>query len=186
LIKPTMQMEGRAFILGNDIANDGHLMALEFALSRESDPEVLRHQIFKGLDEALADQLTPGDLIVTGRRFAQGNPHIQGFIGLQGARIGLLTESIPSSSYRLAINAGVPLLPSCPGLRAQTTQGDILRVDFETGSVLNVTSGEELNFAPMPVHARTIIMAGGWPPMFKARLTAAKQSSERDHTGQKV
>jgi 3-isopropylmalate/(R)-2-methylmalate dehydratase small subunit len=64
-----MQMEGRAFILGNDIANDGHLMALEFALSRESDPEILRHQIFKGLDEALADQLTPGDLIVTGRRF---------------------------------------------------------------------------------------------------------------------
>ena len=171
---PAMQMEGRAFILGDDIANDGHLMSLEFALSREIDPDVLRHQIFKGLDKTLAGQLQPGDLIVTGRRFAQGNPHIQGFIGLHGAQVGLLTESIPSASYRLAINAGVPLLPNCPDLRTQINHGDRLRVDFETGLVINETSGAQATFAPIPKHARAIIKAGGWRPMFEARLAATR------------
>jgi 3-isopropylmalate/(R)-2-methylmalate dehydratase small subunit len=169
-----MQMEGRAFVLGDDIANDGHLMELAFALSRETDPEVLRHEIFKGLDESLAGRLQPGDLIVTGRRFAQGNPHIQGFIGLRGAGVGLLTESIPSASFRLAINAGVPLLPRCPGLPARVDEGDRLRVDFETGAVANLSRGEEMRFEPVPDYPRRIIEAGGWRPMFEARLAGAR------------
>lgn len=173
-----MQLEGRAFLLGDDIANDGHLMSLAFALSRESDPEVLRKEIFKGLDETLAAQFQPGDLIVTGRRFAQGNPHIQGFIGLRGAGVGLLTQSIPSASLRLSINAGVPVLPNCPGLHGRTGQGDRLRVDFETGTVENLTRGEEMHFAPVPAHARTIIKSGGWRPMFEARLAAASADQQ--------
>lgn len=168
-----MQLEGRAFLLGDDIANDGHLMSLEYALARETDPDVLRKQIFKGLDETLADQLQPGDLIVSGRRFAQGNPHIQGFLGLRGAGVGLLTETIPSASLRLSINAGVPVLPRCPGLRAATGHGDRLRVDFETGEVRNLTRGTNAGFAPLPEHPRTIIKFGGWRPMFEARLNRA-------------
>lgn len=174
-MSPTpMQLDGRAFVLGDDIANDGHLMSLEYALARETDPDVLRKQIFKGLDEALADQLRPGDLIVSGRRFAQGNPHIQGFIGLRGAGVGLLPETIPSASLRLSINAGVPVLPRCPGLRADTAHGDRLRVDFETGTVENLTRGTTSSFDPLPEHPRAIIKAGGWRPMFEARLERAR------------
>ncbi len=168
-----MRMKGRCVVLGDNIGNDGHLMSLDFALARETDPEVLRREIFRGLDDTLAARLRPGDLIVTGRRFAQGNPHIQGFLGLKGAGIGLLTESIPSASYRLAINAGVPFLPSCPGLPPRVAEGDVLDVDFDTGAVVNTTRDESFRFAPLPGHARDIIKAGGWQPMFEARLAAS-------------
>lgn len=175
MTRPNLCLEGRAFVFGDDLANDGELMALSFALARETNPQELRKHIFAGVDPTLAGRLEPGDIIVAGRRFAQGNPHIQGFIGLRGAGVGLIAESIPSGSFRLAVNAGVPLLPRCPDLRGWITQGDRLRVDFDTGAVTNLTTGQTRHQTPPPEHVRNIIAAGGWKPMFAARLAAARQ-----------
>ena len=165
-----LYLEGRAFVFGDNLANDGELMDLAFALARETDPQKLRQHIFAGIDPDIAGQLQPGDIIVAGRRFAQGNPHIQGFLGLKGAGVGLITESIPSGSYRLAVNAGVPLLPRCPDLRSQINHGDQLQVDFDTGVVVNQSRNVTLQFEPTPEHVRRIIASGGWKPMFQARL----------------
>lgn len=165
--------EGRALVFGDHVANDGDLMALSFALARETDPDVLKAHIFAGIDPALAHQIQPNDIIITGKRFAHGNPHIQGFIGLKGAGVGLLTETIPSGSYRLAINAGVPILPNCPNVRDIAQTGDQIQVDFNTGEVTNLTSGISQSYSPAPSHVRKIIAAGGWQPMFRARLAEA-------------
>lgn len=174
MTRPPLVREGRAFVFGDDLANDGELMALAFALARETNPAELRKHIFAGIDPEIAGQLQPGDIIVAGKRFAQGNPHIQGFIGLQGAGVGLVTESIPSGSFRLAVNAGVPLLPRCPDLRGWISAGDRLRVNFDTGDLANLTTGETRTYTPPPEHVRNIIAGGGWKPMFAARLAAAR------------
>ena len=162
--------EGSAWVLGHDIALDGELMALKFALARETDPQVLRHHIFEGLDPTLAKKIEPGDLVVTGRRFAHGNPHIQGLIGLQGAGIGLICESIHSGAHRCAINAGLPFLPKCPGIADETEIGDRLRTDFKTGEVHNLTKGTSHRFEPLPAQLLAIIANGGWLPTFRQRL----------------
>ncbi|WP_253261368.1 MULTISPECIES: 3-isopropylmalate dehydratase [unclassified Roseobacter] len=165
-----MHFAGRAWVFGDNVALDGDLMALHFALARETDPQVLRQHIFAGIDSTLAERIQPGDLIVTGRRFAHGNPHIQGLIGLQGAGSGLICESIASGAYRCAVNAALPFLPRAPGITQMVAQGDQLEVDFRTGAFRNVTQDIETRFDPLPEIALSIIARGGWLPSFRDRL----------------
>jgi 3-isopropylmalate/(R)-2-methylmalate dehydratase small subunit len=119
---------GRAWAFGDDIGVDGDLMPLEFALRRETNPQVLKHHLFAGIDPDLPGRMRPGDIVVAGLRFAQGNPHIQGLLGLAGAGLGLIVRSIPSGSYRNAVNAGLPLLLDTDGATSAIRTGESLVV----------------------------------------------------------
>ncbi|MBM3508042.1 MAG: 3-isopropylmalate dehydratase [Alphaproteobacteria bacterium] len=163
---------GRCWKFGNDIGVDGDLMPLEFAMQRETRLEVLAPHTMKGVDPAFAARAQPGDIMVAGRRFAQGNPHIQGLLGIAALKLGLVVESIPRGSLRNAVNAGVPLLPSCPGVTAQVETGEELEVDFATGRLRNLTRGTQLSFAPLDKELRDIIAIGGWRPALERRIAA--------------
>jgi 3-isopropylmalate/(R)-2-methylmalate dehydratase small subunit len=166
--------EGAAWVFGDDIGVDGDLMPLSFALGRETDSQVLRHHIFAGIDKSFAGRCRPGDLIVAGRRFGQGNPHIQGFLGLKGAGLSLVAESVPSGSLRNCINAGLATLPNCPGVRVAT--GDRLRVDYASGVVENLTTGWCASYPPLKPELLAIIAAGGWREHFGRRLAGRHAS----------
>lgn len=167
-------LRGRAWVFGHDLAVDGDLMPLEFALRRETDPEVLRHHLFSQLDPGLAARFRPGDIVVAGRRFAQGNPHIQGLLGLSGAGVGLVAESVPGGSHRNAVSAGLRMLPRAEGAIGEATTGDVLEVDFRTGRFRNLTRGTERRWPPLPPALQAIIEAGGWEASFRQRLAMMK------------
>jgi 3-isopropylmalate/(R)-2-methylmalate dehydratase small subunit len=109
---------------------------------------------------------------VGGRRFAQGNAHIQGMIGLKGCGVGLVAESIPIGSFRNALAAGLPVLPRCPGVRAMFENEDEIEVDFATARIRNLTRGTDATFPPLAPHLIEMLRAGGWGPMFRRRLDA--------------
>jgi len=163
---------GRCWKFGNDIGVDGDLMPLEFAIQRETRLEVLAPNTMKGLDPTFAAKAQPGDVMVAGRRFAQGNPHIQGLLGIAGLKLGLVVESIPRGSLRNAVNAGLPILPACPDVTRHVETGEELEVDFATGRFLNVTRGEELHFAPLDQALLDTIAIGGWRPALEKRIAA--------------
>lgn len=163
---------GRAWVFGDNVAIDGDMMALEWALKRETDPQVLRHHTFAGLRPEFAGAVQPGDVVFGGRRFAQGNPHIQGLIGLVGCGVGIVVESIPYGSLRNGLCAGLPMLPRCPDVTGMVTDGDRVSVDFRTGLVVNETTGVEKRFDPLPDNLLAYVEAGGWGPMFRRRLEA--------------
>jgi 3-isopropylmalate/(R)-2-methylmalate dehydratase small subunit len=162
--------EGRAWVFGDNIGVDGDLMPLSFALSREIDPNVLRRHLFSGIDPDFPNKCNPGDIIVAGKRFAHGNPHIQGLLGIRGAGLGLVVESIPSGSLRNAVNAGLAMLPSCVDVRHHVADGDRLKVDFRTGNLINFRTGWTGQFQPLSETLRTIIENGGWRENFRRRL----------------
>lgn len=123
-----------------------------------------------GIDPTFAKQARPGDLLIAGKRFAQGNPHIQGLLGIAALGLGLLVESIPRGSYRNAINAGLPMLPNCSGLREKVRTGERLRVDFASGEVANLARGEVSYWQPLDPALLDIVAIGGWLPMVRRRI----------------
>lgn len=165
-------MRGRAWVYPDNVAIDGDLMALEWALKRETRPEVLKDHVFAGLDPDFPKRARPGDIVVGGRRFAQGNAHIQGMIGLKGCGVGLVAESIPIGSFRNALAAGLPVLPRCPGVRAMFENEDEIEVDFAAARIRNLTRGTDVTCPPLAPHLIEMLRAGGWGPMFRRRLDA--------------
>jgi 3-isopropylmalate/(R)-2-methylmalate dehydratase small subunit len=163
---------GRAWVYPDNVAIDGDLMALEWALKRETRPEVLKEHTFAGLDPEFPNRARPGDVVVGGRRFAQGNPHIQGMIGLKGCGVGLVAESIPIGSFRNALAAGLPVLPRCPDIRSLFGNGDPIEVDFTTGRIRNPARGEERQVEPLAPPLLEMIRLGGWGATFRRRLDA--------------
>jgi len=162
--------KGKCWKFGNNIGVDGDLMPLEFAIKREIRPEILAKHTMKGLDPKFASNVAEGDILIAGERFAQGNPHIQGLLGIAGLGLGLVVESIPRGSFRNAINAGVPILPNCPDVTKLVETGDELEVNFETGSFINHSRGQETQFEALAPALLKTISLGGWKPMVEHRI----------------
>ena len=170
---------GQCWKFGDDVGVDGDMMPLDFALQRETRLEVLGPHAMTGLDADFPKKVKAGDVVVGGKRFAQGNPHIQGLLGLAAHKVGLVCESIPRGSLRNAVNAGLPLLPVCPGVSRYVESGDEIEVDFRSGRVRNVTCNTEYCFEPLPPTLLDIIVAGGWEPALRQRLAAAASNRGR-------
>lgn len=167
---------GRCWHFGDNLGIDGAIMPLRFALSRETDPMVLRDFLMSEIDPDFSKKVKPGDIIVAGRRFGQGNPHIQGFIGIRSHGLGLVAESIPRGSFRNAINAGVPFLAPCPDVTSTCETGDEMEVNFATGVVRNLTRGDEHSYAPIEPELRDIVAIGGWEAHVKNRLARSTRA----------
>jgi 3-isopropylmalate/(R)-2-methylmalate dehydratase small subunit len=167
---------GRCWKFGDNLGIDGDIMPLRFALERETDPMVLRDFLMHEIDPEFAKKVAPGDIIVGGKRFGQGNPHIQGFLGIRGHGLGLVAESIPRGSFRNAINAGLPFLSGCEGVTQRCETGDELEVDFQTGTFKNITRGTRTDYAPLPAELLAIVAVGGWKEHFRRRLAVGEAS----------
>ena len=161
---------GRCWKFGDSLGIDGDIMPLRFALEREMNAEVLAPFLMDGIEPGFAAKVKPGDIIVGGKRFGQGNPHIQGFLGIQGNGLGLVAVSIPRGSLRNAVNAGLPFLVGCEGVGDLCETGDELDVNFETGLFRNITRGTEHQYDPIAPELRAIVALGGWKESFHKRL----------------
>lgn len=172
-------MEGRCWKFGDNLSLDDDI--LEFAKVfvegvRVSDPEILKKHVFTNLVPDFPDRARPGDIVVAGKRFGQGNPHIYGLLGMTALGVGLIAESVPHFTYRMIVAAGLPALPFCAGIGDSVGNGDILRVDFASGLVENLTRGTRVETAPLPAPLREIIELGGSIPALRKRLGELRAS----------
>ena len=167
-------MQGRCWKFGDNLSLDDDI--LEFAKVfvegvRVSDPEYLKKHVFTNLIPDFSERAKPGDIVVAGKRFGQGNPHIYGLLGLAGLGVGLIAESVPHFTYRMIVAAGLPTLPFFNDIGAHAEDGDELRVDFRVGEVENLSRGVRCASDPLPDALRDIIELGGFLPALKKRLT---------------
>ena len=167
-------MQGRCWKFGDNLSLDDDI--LEFAKVfvegvRVSDPEYLKKHVFTNLIPDFSERAKPGDIVVAGKRFGQGNPHIYGLLGMAGLGVGLIAESVPHFTYRMIVAAGLPTLPFFNDIGAHVEDGDELRVDFRTGEVENLSRSVRCASDPLPDALRDIIELGGFLPALKKRLT---------------
>ena len=166
-------MRGRCWKFGDNLSLDDDI--LEFAKVfvegvRVSDPNYLKKHVFTNLIPDFPERAKPGDIVVAGKRFGQGNPHIYGLLGMAGLGVGLIAESVPHFTYRMIVAAGLPTLPFFKDIGEYVEDGDELRVDFGTGEVENLSRGVRRVSDPLPEALREIIETGGFLPALKKRL----------------
>jgi 3-isopropylmalate/(R)-2-methylmalate dehydratase small subunit len=166
----TLILHGRCWKFGHNICIDGEIMARRFLNERIFDSAILSHHIFEEMDPDIAKQVRPGDIIIAGKRFAHGNPHVLGFLGIRGAGLGLLTESIPRGAFRNAVFAGVPIIPNCHNITSLINHLDEVEVNFESGQVNDLSTGREFKFNPLPEFCLEIIKAGGGIAHMKKKM----------------
>jgi 3-isopropylmalate/(R)-2-methylmalate dehydratase large subunit len=98
----------------------------------------------KGFED-FAKKAKPGDIVITQKNFGAGSSRQQAVDCFQSLGIScILAESYGAIYERNAINAAMPILTYDPAMIEKTglENGDSVRVNFETGEIVNLRNGK--------------------------------------------
>jgi 3-isopropylmalate/(R)-2-methylmalate dehydratase small subunit len=99
--------------------------------------------------------------VVGGKNFGCGSSREQAPLALKFAGVKcVLADSFARIFFRNAINIGLPAI-ECKGISASVDNGDELTVDFEAGTIQNVSKGKSFQVAKLPQFILEILSDGG-------------------------
>lgn len=152
--------EGRVWIFGDHVNTDLIFPNRAFRL-----PEPEQHRlVFSANRPGWVDEVQEGDLIVAGENFGMGSGRPVGRLLRACGIAGLIAESINGLCLRNCIAYSFPAI-QCAGIANLFREGQRARVDFVSGEVTNLATGESLHGAGLPPLFQEIIAAGGTIPM---------------------
>jgi 3-isopropylmalate/(R)-2-methylmalate dehydratase small subunit len=151
------KLKGKSFKFGDDISTDLIAPGRLFHL-RSNLPELAKH-VLEDADPEFASKVKPGDFVVGGRNFGLGSSreHAPTIIKLAGVG-AVLAKSFARIFFRNSINVGLPVLVCDTD---KISEGDQLEIDLSKGVIKNITSGDELDFNPLPDVMIKILDDGG-------------------------
>jgi 3-isopropylmalate/(R)-2-methylmalate dehydratase small subunit len=155
------KLSGVCHKFGDDVRHDNGLMPFKYVSDRVYDPEVLKEHLCEDERPDLRSRVKPGDIIVAGKNFGKGKPHVQGYIAMRHLGMGVLCESMPFLTYRAAVGCGLLFLSDCAGVTGLVSDGDRIEVDFLSGNFVNHTTDVNRQFAPLPDGLRDMVALGG-------------------------
>jgi 3-isopropylmalate/(R)-2-methylmalate dehydratase small subunit len=142
-----------------------------------SDPAELARHLFESVRPGLAGQVEPGDIIVAGKGFGCGSSREHAVHAIRASGISLVVaESFARIFYRNSINLGLPILQVAD--TKDISEGDVLEVDPDQGTINDLTRGKSYQGKKMPEFIQRIIQAGGLENY--ARLQTRGGRSEDD------
>jgi len=164
-----LEIEGRAWVIldesGNpidDIDTDQIYHNAHLAVTEISEMGKYAFGNLKGY-ETLKDKIRPGDIIVTGRNFGAGSSRQHAVDCFKALSVGcIICESAGAIYKRNAINSGFPLViaPDIISKSRFVETGDILKVNFETGTIKNLSKNTEFQALPFSEVQKDIYKAG--------------------------
>lgn len=178
-------MRGRAWKYGDDLDVDEHIAPdcgvyyyLQVQGYRKAieawytEPHKLIKHCMAGVDPGFSEKVKKGDIIVAGRNFGSGHGHVTGAYAIKYTGVGVIAESFYRQFLRNAVDVGVPMLV-CKDITNKVRQGDEMDVNFITGEIKNLTTGETIKTNPLPEPLLEIVEAGGLIPFMKKQQKTA-------------
>jgi len=133
------------------------------------DERSLASHWMEDLDPSFAAAVKPGDMIVAGSNFGCGSSREHAPIAIKACGVAcVIAASFARIFYRNAINIGFPIL-ECPEAVAGISAGDEVSVDFDSGAIVNVTTGKTFRAVPFPPFVGGIVKNGGLLNSLKSR-----------------
>ncbi len=159
-------VQGKVFKYGDNVDTDVIIPARY--LNAPSPAELAKH-CMEDIDADFVKNVKAGDIMVGGANFGCGSSREHAPISIRAAGIScVIAASFARIFYRNAINIGFPIL-ECPEAAEKIHAGDEVTVDFDTGIITDLTTGETFQATAFPAFINGIIENGGLLPYLKAK-----------------
>ena len=127
----------------------------------DPSPAALASHCMEDIDADFATTVQAGDIIVAGPNFGCGSSREHAPLAIQSCGVRcVIAPSFARIFYRNAINIGLPII-ECPEAARDIKDSDEVEVDFDSGTIRNLTTGKQYQGQAFPEFMQRIIKAEG-------------------------
>lgn len=156
----------KIYVYGDNVDTDVIIAARYL---NDPDERNLAAHCMEDIDPNFSSTVEPGDIIVGGANFGCGSSREHAPLAIKASGVKcVIAASFARIFYRNAINIGFPIMES-PEAAAEIKPGDSVSVDFQTGKIVDETTGKTFQAAPFPEFINGIIENGGLMNSLKVR-----------------
>lgn len=149
---------GKAFVFGDDINTD---VILPGKYLNVTDPQELASHCMESEDPDFVKKARPGDIMVAHKNFGCGSSREHAPLSIKYLGIScVIASTFARIFFRNALNIGLPIL-ECEEAALNIRPGDEVQVDFDSGVITDVTTGQTFQAAPLPPFMQNLIASGG-------------------------
>jgi 3-isopropylmalate/(R)-2-methylmalate dehydratase small subunit len=153
-----MEAKGIAHKYGDNVDTD---VIIPARYLNTSEPAALAAHCMEDIDKDFVGKVASGDIIVAGDNFGCGSSREHAPIAIKAVGIScVIANTFARIFYRNSINIGLPIIESAEAVNG-IKNGDIVSVDFDSGTIRNETDGNIYKVPPFPKFVREISEAGG-------------------------
>lgn len=153
-----MKIQGKVHKYGDHVDTD---VIIPARYLNTGDPKELAAHCMEDIDKEFVKNVQPGDILVAGVNFGCGSSREHAPIAIKASGIAcVIAENFARIFYRNSLNIGLPIL-ECPAASKAIQNGDEVAVDFDTGVIENLATGETYQAEPFPPFIQNIIQKGG-------------------------
>ncbi len=153
-----MKAHGTVHKYGDNVDTDVIIPARY--LNTSSHQELASH-CMEDIDADFTKNVKTGDIMVAEKNFGCGSSREHAPIAIKASGIScVIASTFARIFYRNSINIGLPIL-ECDAAAKNIKAGDEVEVDFDTGIITDITTGESYQAEPFPPFIQNIISDGG-------------------------
>ena len=162
-----MKAEGVVFKYGDNVDTD---VIIPARYLNSSDPVELAKHCMEDIDKDFVHQVKQGDIIVADKNFGCGSSREHAPLAIKAAGIScVIASTFARIFYRNAINIGLPIL-ECEEAAKKIKAGEKISIDFASGQIKNLTSGDVYQAQPFPEFMQGIMNNDGLINQTKNKL----------------
>lgn len=167
-----MKVSGKVHKYGNDVDTD---VIIPARYLNTGDPKELAAKCMIDIDADFVNKVKEGDVIVALDNFGCGSSREHAPIAIKAAGIScVIAKTFARIFYRNAINIGLPII-ECREAAEAIADGAEVEVDFDSGMIRNLATGESYKGQAFPEFVKEIISAGGLIKYVNAKKKAEKE-----------
>ena len=150
--------QGHVFKYGDNVDTD---VIIPARYLNSSDPKELATHCMEDIDKEFVNKVQPGDIMVANKNFGCGSSREHAPIAIKASGVScVIAETFARIFYRNAINIGLPII-ECAEAAVAISEGDEVKVDFDSGVITDITTGQSFQGQAFPPFMQKIIDCEG-------------------------
>lgn len=149
---------GRVFKYGDNVDTD---VIIPARYLNSSDAKELATHCMEDIDADFVKNVKEGDIIAANKNFGCGSSREHAPLSIKASGVScVIAETFARIFYRNAINIGLPII-ECSEAAQAISAGDEVEVDFDSGVITDITTGQTFQGQAFPPFMQKIIDCEG-------------------------